>query len=157
MILICVSSSHLTLTRANTLTGDNADVLIFLHDDAEQSIQDVIQSIIQRRYASPESVSLGEDHATLTIRKAALNAIAGMDSVKAIESVREPVLHNSEAGVILGSGSAVVQNVKVTYTGKGQIVAVADGGLDRGRTDATSIHDAFRGLPNTSFATVHTV
>ncbi|GGR84668.1 hypothetical protein Snoj_42820 [Streptomyces nojiriensis] len=113
---------------------------VVLHEDVDVSGDGMRDRIAAAAGVSPGDVQPDRDKVRLTIREGDLPALASLDEVKEIEEVPERVLYNTQAGKVM---NAHVSLNGTKFRGEGQIVCVADTGLDRGST--TNVHPAFTG------------
>jgi len=79
---------------------------------------------------------------TISIPTEKLTELANIHGVKLIDSVKVMKLHNNIARKIM-SGSAPSSNLILPLTGKGEIIGIADTGLDTG--DPNNVHEDFKG------------
>lgn len=93
----------------------------------------------------PAALDMGKRKVRLTVEERFLPDLVAIDEVRHIEEAPTYKLHNNVARVVLGldsssSGSGVTS---VAYDGTGQVIGVADTGLDKGST--SDVHPAFTG------------
>ncbi|MGP8323537.1 MAG: S8 family serine peptidase, partial [Methanosarcinaceae archaeon] len=124
-------------TTANAISGDVVKDIIVMLFDSKHNAQ-VISEIEQ---LGGEIVDNGGDIMRVRIGISKLSDIAGISGVSWIEKYMQPVIFNDIAADIIN-----VSYVRNTHglTGSGQIVAVADTGLDTGVND-DSMHDDIEG------------
>ncbi len=79
---------------------------------------------------------------TISLPSEKLTELAKVHGVKLIDSVKVMKLHNNIARKIM-CGSAPSSNLNLPFTGKGEIIGVADTGLDTG--DPDNVHEDFKG------------
>lgn len=79
---------------------------------------------------------------TCSLSPEKINDLANIHGVKSIDSVKIRKLRNNIATKIM-CGSPLSSNLKVPLTGKGEIIGVADTGIDTG--DPAKIHEDFKG------------
>ncbi|MCJ1402455.1 hypothetical protein MMC11_005675 [Xylographa trunciseda] len=119
------------------------DAEIFLHGNADQTEQQLVQHLLDRGYVNRDSITHGHRNITLTVNPQDLPKIAALDSVRSIERVEEIEDDNDYARDIVEASNVYLNNPTGTYLGQGQIVTVADGGFDKG--DPANVHPAFKG------------
>ncbi|MDA0524479.1 S8 family serine peptidase [Methanococcoides alaskense] len=116
--------------------SSQVDVVVILFDENESDrILNEISNL------GGEIVDDSGDHIRIIIANTKVSAIASLNGVSWIEQYSQPVLLNDIAANVTN-----VSYVRNTHglTGSGQIVAVADSGLDSGFNNA-SMHDDFEG------------
>jgi subtilisin family serine protease len=113
---------------------------VVMHDDVDPDSQDLREQIAASANVDPGDVQAGRRKVRLTVEEGALSQLSALDAVHHIEPVPERQLFNNVARGIVRAD--VVIN-GTSFEGDGQIVAVADTGLDRGST--TDVHPAFTG------------
>ncbi|EEA22637.1 hypothetical protein TMatcc_001476 [Talaromyces marneffei ATCC 18224] len=132
----------------------NVDVL--LQRDVDEVSEELIEKIAEAAGVNPEDIILEDGGIQIEVEADKLEKIAALDEVRVLHTINEPVLFNNVARRILNFGdddrdvddAATAQNT--VYTGKGQIVCVADTGLDKGSN--TDVHEAFSGRIKHLFA-----
>ena len=130
------SSISATTTTTMTLDDDISDIIVMLFDSKHNS---QVTSEIQQ--LGGEIVDNSGEIMRVRIGTSKLSYIAAMTGVSWIEKYVQPVIFNDIAADI--TNVSYVQNTH-GLTGSGQIVAVADTGLDTGVNDAT-MHDDIEG------------
>ncbi|KAI0421250.1 peptidase S8 and S53 [Xylaria grammica] len=129
-------------TRLEELDKD-VEVDIIFHSNVkvqgELSLQD---KVAESSKVDKQNIKFSRQKARLTVRGSCISQIALIDEVRRIEEVPSVGIQNDQAlGLLnLPSVAAATHNV---YQGKGQVIAIADTGLDSG--DANNVHVAFRG------------
>ncbi|AJF68982.1 S8 family serine peptidase [Streptomyces vietnamensis] len=113
---------------------------IVLHEDVDVSEDGLRDRIAVAAGGSVGDVRPDRGKVRMTVRDEDLAALAAIDEVKEIEEVPERVLYNTVAGNLM---HAHVSLNGTKFRGEGQIVCVADTGLDKGST--TNVHPAFTG------------
>jgi hypothetical protein len=111
---------------------------VVLHSDVDPNA--VRKELAAAAKVDPRGLQAGKSKVRLTVQEGQLEAIAGLDEVHHIEPVPERQLFNNVARQIL---HAEVTINGTQYQGAGEVVAVADTGLDKGST--TNVHPAFAG------------
>lgn len=118
----------------------NVDILL-QHDVTELS-QELIQKIADAAGVNPAAIVVEDGGMQIEVDVDKLENIAALDEVRVLHTANEPTLFNNVARRILHFDDAVTVRDTV-YKGKGQIVCVADTGLDKGSD--TDVHEAFAG------------
>ena len=113
---------------------------IVLHEDVKASVRGLKARIAAAAGVDPGDVTVERHKIRLTVESGRIGELAKLDEVHHIEPVPQRQLFNNVARTILNA-EVVVNGTK--YRGKGQVVAVADTGLDKGST--TNVHPAFKG------------
>jgi serine protease AprX len=124
--------------RPPSRTPRQVDVV--LHQDVDPSSKEVTEGIAAAARVDPDKLGTGRRKVRLTVQEGELEDLAALDEVHHIEEVPTRQLANNVARPILNAD--VVVN-GTTYQGDGQVIAVADTGLDRGST--SNVHPAFAG------------
>jgi subtilisin family serine protease len=134
------------LPQEATLAGVRApsrrlrQVDVVMHEDVDPGSKELREQIAASAKLDPDDIQPGQRKVRLTVEEGALNALSDLDAVHHIEPVPERQLFNNVARGIVRAD--VVIN-GTSYQGDGQVVAVADTGLDKGST--TDVHPAFTG------------
>ncbi len=130
------SSIATTTTTTMTLDDDISDIIVMLFDSKHNA-----QVTSEIENLGGEIVDNGGEIMRVRIGTSKLSNIAAMTGVSWIEKYVQPVIFNDVAADIIN-----VSYVRNTHglTGSGQIVAVADTGLDTGVNDST-MHDDIEG------------
>lgn len=134
------------LTTANTAARPNEplspsqgeqmyDVFIVLHPQRSRGTGEIKQELAERIGIAPKAIREGENRLLMRIRPQDLEEVARLDEVQTIEEIPQLVFHNDVARRDLklasnnnpGIGSVVSDEI---YAAKGEIIAVADGGID---------------------------
>jgi subtilisin family serine protease len=113
---------------------------VVLHDDVDPRAGDVRERIAEAAGVGPDDVHLLRNKARVTLPGDRIGALVGIDEVRRIDETPRWVAYNSVARPIM---NAAVQLGGTTHIGRGQVVAVADTGFDKGST--TDVHPAFTG------------
>jgi hypothetical protein len=116
------------------------DIDVVLHADVDPRDDGLRSRIAAAAHVNPDMLEIGSRKLRLTAQERYLPEIASVDEVRHLELVPKRQLFNNVAGPIL---SAAVVIGESPYKGEGQVVAVADTGLDKGST--TDVHPAFAG------------
>jgi serine protease AprX len=116
------------------------EVDVVLHDDVRPNTKRLKKEIAAAARLNPDDVQTGRRKVRLIVQEGQLDALAALDEVHHIEEVPKRQLFNNVARPILNA--QVVIN-GTTYQGDGEVIAVADTGLDKGST--TNVHPAFKG------------
>lgn len=123
---------HPKLKQSSSETGqDKCVVAVVLHEAASSSNQEVLHQI--QSFCAPEVLVNTHGMLHLKVNQQDLEKIAALDSVQAIEKVHPIVSHNDRTRDIIGVNAvnAVLKaSNKSELTGAGQVVAIADNGID---------------------------
>ena len=127
-------------------TNQSADkpctVDVLLHDNSDRTLEETKQDLLHRAGLSESEISLNDNKLTVTTTLQHLEDIALLDSVKTINEVMESELCNNLSREILRV-DAPSGGSPIAYSGKTQLIAVADTGFDLGQMD--QVHPAFQG------------
>ncbi|KAH0172303.1 NAD(P)-binding protein, partial [Aureobasidium melanogenum] len=116
------------------------NVYAVLHQEKNESSEEAARRLAEVANLDPASMTVDGNRVKLTLKLDQLKDLSKLDVVRTIEEVPERVLTNNFARQVLGAD--VIIN-DTSYYGNGQVVAVADTGLDRG--DLKDVHPAFAG------------
>jgi serine protease AprX len=119
---------------------DLRHVDIVLHDDVDSKVPQLKRQIAAAARLSPNALEMSRNKVRVNVQERYLNDLAALDQVRSIEEVPKRKLFNNVARTILNAH--VVVN-GTTYEAKGQVIAVADTGFDKG--SRTNVHPAFTG------------
>lgn len=131
------------------LKEDNRDqvfeVDIVFHEGVDAKSENLRGDIVEKSHCDVKDVEFLPNKARLTIQGLYLNAVASIDCVRHIEEVGKVVKCNDVARQILKFDSQPSTGTKppLAYHGKGQVIAVADTGLDKRERDQEQLHPAF--------------
>lgn len=128
--------------------GNALQVDVLLHNDVDKLSDDLVKRIASAAQVDASAISVQPRLVRLEVAPEDLASIAAIDEVRVIHPVKERRLFNNVAREILNADDVKINNT--TFRGKGQIVAVADTGLDKG--SETDVHDAFAGRVQQLFA-----
>jgi serine protease AprX len=120
---------------------------VVFHEDVDPNSQELRTKIAEAAGLNADDLQTGRRKIRLTVEEGQLGQLASLDEVRHIEEVPTRQLFNNVARPILNAD--VVVN-GTPYQGDGQIIAVADTGLDRGST--TNVHAAFTGRVSKLYA-----
>jgi hypothetical protein len=138
-------------TRASTARADRPaldrspsrklrDIEVVLHDDVDGQSGEVRAIVAAAARRDPDHLQVSRRKIRLTVPEDRLPDLAEIDEIRAIVEAPQRQLFNNVARTILNAGTLVNGT---RYDGDGEIVAVADTGLDRG--SPTDVHPAFKG------------
>ncbi|EED20825.1 subtilisin, putative [Talaromyces stipitatus ATCC 10500] len=121
----------------------NVDIL--LQRDVAEVSEELIQKIAEAADVDPEAIDLEDGGLQIKVDADKLEKIAALDEVRVLHTINEPALFNNVARKILNldDGNDSTRAQEIVYTGKDQIVCVADTGLDKGSDK--DVHEAFSG------------
>lgn len=131
------------------------NVEVLLQRDVAEISEELIQKIAEAASMDPKDIILEDGGVAVKVEVDKLEKIAMLDEVRVLHTINEPALFNNSARRILNFGEqedddSAAMVPKTVYTGKGQIVCVADTGLDKGSD--TDVHEAFAGRIKHLFA-----
>lgn len=122
-------------------TQDTA-IVISLHQDSAQSTQEVADQLIAQGVIKPEDTDVHQQKIITSINPAKLHDVAAIDSVRNIDAHFRPSLFINRARMATSCDVYKENtNILTQYTGKGQIINIADTGFDQG--DKPAVHNAF--------------
>jgi hypothetical protein len=138
-------------TRASTGRADQPDIdrspsrklrdiEVVLHDDVDGQSGEIRAIIASAARRDPDDLQVSRHKIRLTVPEDRIPDLADIDEIRAVVAVPRRQLFNNVARGILHAGASVNGT---SYDGEGEIVAVADTGLDRG--SRTDVHPAFKG------------
>lgn len=132
-------ATHLdAAVAAPTLDATPRTVNIVLHRTVDQ--KKAVANIAKAAHCKEKDVVVRNGRVRLRVTTRRLPELASVDEVRHIEEVREARLYNTAArGVLRMPTDAAARGAE----GKGEVVAVADTGFDKGST--TDVHPAFKG------------
>lgn len=113
-------------------------VTISLHDTTSETGHDLLEEI--KRLGSAELIDADNDQLRVRMAPSSLSHVANLDYVKTIERTKVIESRTAVAHEILGAGA--LMPTKPTLRGTGEVIAVADQGLDTGKK--FDIHLAFK-------------
>ena len=120
------------------LDATRVTVDVVLHRNAD--VRKAARRVAAAAHLNDDQVTVAGHKIRLTLKMRRLEDVAALDEVRHIERVFARKLANSVARTILRVPSPVAAN---GAAGKGEVVAVADTGFDKGST--TDVHPAFAG------------
>jgi serine protease AprX len=121
--------------------GDTRTVDVVVHRDGQKAFDEVVNEVVRVSGVPRDNLQLSDHKIRLDVNRDQLAAIAALDHVKSVDQVVPVTVLNDVARVILGAENININGT--AYNGHGQIVTVADTGLDKGST--TYVHPAFTG------------
>lgn len=145
-------SSESALSSQTVLSTHPHTVDVVFHKDYTKTAEELKKEVASAAHIDPEALAgdeLDDEKVRITVQGRYLDAIANIDEVQSIVEVRANKLFNNIArNILLGRGGVPEPNDitvdGVTYRGQGEIVAVADTGVD-------SDHPAFKGRIKKTF------
>ncbi|KAJ8124568.1 hypothetical protein O1611_g9072 [Lasiodiplodia mahajangana] len=132
---------------------DEWDVDVIFHDDVNtEALRDCIANIMGLKASA---VILTKHKLRARVLGEHLANLASMDEVRVIEEVHKPTLRGNNARVILGiiQDGNPIQGGNPIYEGQGEIIAVADTGIDRGHM--LNVHEAFGTATESRILSIH--
>lgn len=120
---------------------------VIFHCGVDSSSEDVQALVMGKSGIDREHIQFWPHKAQLTIRVACLESLTAIDQVRQIEGVRKIELKNNKARLLLGCAGQLIGQEQdpapqpPVYQGEGQVIAIADTGLDEGHLNP--IHQAF--------------
>lgn len=130
---------------ASGVDSGDKEIKVLLHPQGTLSIDDAAKQVADAAEISPDLVKVDAESKLLTFKidPTKVSNLASVDAVKVVEEVVPKTLYNDCARRILGFDPPDPQTPPFPFTGAGQVVAVADTGLDKGSFD--DMHPAFKG------------
>ena len=121
------------------------NVDIILHKEMSRKIEEVRAEIAEAAHVDGSDLEGSDRKVRVTVNEKYLADVARIEEVQTIEKVYERVLLNGVARKILNADKPVA----VKFTGKGEVVAVADTGIDEDHEafDSRIIHKYALGRP----------
>lgn len=135
-----VTASVLPTSVPRPPSRELREVDIVLHDDVDAGSAEVKGRIAAAVHRTADDLRTARRKVRVTAEMGQLDDLVALDEVHHVEAVPRRQLFNNVARPILNAD--VVVN-GTPYRGRGQTVAVADTGLDRGST--SDVHPAFAG------------
>ena len=134
------TSSVLSPPPAADAHSRSHTVDVVFHDDIDPNSDEIKSKIANAAHVALDSLGIGRRKVRITVSERYMHNIAAIDEVRVIEKVHPAQFYNNVARVILNAN--VVIN-GTGYKGDGEIVTVADSGLDIGKV--SGVHPAFAG------------
>ncbi|KAJ4298123.1 hypothetical protein N0V90_006022 [Kalmusia sp. IMI 367209] len=129
----------------STRSASDIAVTISLHDSTEETGQDLLQEI--KSIGKGELIDAGDNQLRVRLPSSSLDHVAKLDYVKSIERTKVIDPRTRIAHDIIHAGMPVAPAGNV-LRGEGEVIAVADHGLDLG--DVNNIHPAFKDANGTT-------
>lgn len=131
----------MALSPASASAGAR-EVDVMFHDANEQSTEHLIQAVAEAAHVHPTTLKATKNCLRLVVQDQYLNAVAKVDEVRAIVPVVDAKLYNNVArNIMMARGNQTdFEDLKkdgLVLDGQGEIVAVADTGVD-------AAHEAFK-------------
>jgi serine protease AprX len=133
-----VAAMHALSARLPTLDSTKVTVDVVLHRNV--NVKQAAKKIAAAAHLHLEDLVLTPDRVRLTLKVRRLEDVAALDGIRHVEKVYPRKLANSVARQILRAPAAAPAG---SGDGKGEIIAIADTGFDKGST--TDVHPAFKG------------
>nr|WP_180204884.1 S8 family serine peptidase [Pseudomonas sp. SbOxS1]NYU04884.1 S8 family serine peptidase [Pseudomonas sp. SbOxS1] len=135
-----VEAAAAVIAKTPALDSDRITVDAVLHCNAD--VKNAAKRIAEAAHLHESELSIQGNKIRLTLKRRRLADVAAVDDVRHIEGVVARKLFNNIARTILGIEDPNT-NTAIPYTGKGELIAIADTGFDLGST--TDVHAAFTG------------
>ncbi|MFI1198468.1 S8 family serine peptidase [Streptomyces sp. NPDC020883] len=132
---VAVLAEPLEVAEPRTHTVD-----VVLHQDVDAGSTEVQERIAQAGGVGIGDIQPGRRKVRMTVPEENLTALTSLDDIRHVEEVPAMVLYNSVAGTLL---HARISHNGTPFRGAGQVVAIADTGLDKGSPQ--DVHPAFHG------------
>ena len=129
--------------------GATVDVDVLLQHDVGELSDELVQKIADAAEVDVADVMVQEGGVRIKIDSDKLDSIAALDEVRVLHTSNEEALFNNVARTILHFDDEVVKVGEKVLKGTGQVVCVADTGLDKG--SETDVHEAFKGRVKTLY------
>jgi serine protease AprX len=136
-----VSTAEIVPTRGGA--GPNRkprQIDLVFHDDVSPRMRGLKARVAAAAGLNTANITIERNKIRITVEEGKLDNLAALDEIHHIEPVPTRQLFNNVARQILRA--QVVVN-GTSYRGKGQVIAVADTGLDKG--SIANVHPAFKG------------
>jgi len=133
-----VALAAAAIAAPGRLDATKVTIYAVLHRTAD--VRRAAKHIAEAAHLTPADVTIAGRKAKLTLKTRRLADVAALDEVRHIERVFPRKLANNIARQILRAPNA---GSTTTASAKGEIVAIADTGFDKGST--TDVHPAFKG------------
>jgi serine protease AprX len=133
-----VAAMSAMAARLPSLDRTKVTVDVVLHRNV--SVKQAVKKIAAAAHLPLEDLVVTPSKVRLTLKVRRLQDVAALDDVRHVEKVQRRKLANSVARQILRVPAAAPAGAA---DGKGEIIAIADTGFDRGST--TDVHPAFKG------------
>jgi len=133
-----VDAAVAVLARPAALDAARVTIDVVLHRNVD--VQQAVKRVAGAAHLKESELTVSAGKIRMTVKRRRLAEIASLDEVRNLEEVVAPQLSNNIARDILRVPAA---GTSTAFTGKGEIVAVADTGFDKGST--TDVHPAFKG------------
>jgi len=134
-----IDAAAVALARAPTLDSSRVTVDAVLHRNVD--VRKAAKRIAEAAHLHQGDLTVTGDKVRMTLKRRRLADVANVDEVRHVEEVVARKLSNNVARTILGVDAN--PGGPLAFTGKGELVAVADTGFDKGST--TDVHPAFKG------------
>ena len=125
-------------TVSSVAPEDTRTINVVLHEDKDKAPRDLVPELARAAGVAEDQITVDGNQAKLEVKPDKIGSLAAVDSVRTLEDVPKRVLFNNYARQVLDA-DVVVNNTP--YQGAGQVVAVADTGLDKGSVQ--DVHPAF--------------
>lgn len=135
-----VEAAAAAIAKTPSLDSERVTVDAVLHCNAD--VKNAAKRIAEAAHLHESDLTIQGNKIRLTLKRRRLSDVAAVDDVRHIEGVVARKLFNNIARTILGIDDLNTTTV-IPFTGKGELIAVADTGFDRGST--TDVHAAFTG------------
>lgn len=144
-----LKSTDALKTAVKTENEDHYEVDCILHHKPNVTAEELAKYVAEAAGLSIDELHVSEAKIRLVVNQEKLGALAKLDSINRIERVHADEIANDKArGTLLmmaGDGGMAVSSS--TYQGEGQIVCIADTGIDLGKKSTgpsdTECHPAF--------------
>ena len=144
------SGEHTSRAQGDTTADETLyEVYVVLHPQSDRSPKEIKSRLIERLEVDPDEIHTHENRLVMKIRPQDLHEVARLDEVQTIEELAKDELHNHIARQdlkLVNQPSLFPEYSPAVYSARGQLIAVADSGID-------DTHPAFTGriLPPISF------
>ena len=132
------AATRVVMAKPAPLDSTKVTVDVVLHRDVR--VQQAAKKIAAAAHLHLHDMILAPGKVRLTLKMRRLEDVAALDDVRHVEKVFPRKLANSVARQVLRLPNAAPVGVA---DGKGEIIAIADTGFDKGST--TDVHPAFKG------------
>lgn len=135
-----VEAAAALLSKPAALDSERVTVDAVLHPNAD--VPAAAKRIADAAHLHEEDLAVSGNKVRMTLKRRRLADVANVDDVARMEEVVARKLSNNVARTVLRIAAANA-GPAIAFTGKGELVAVADTGLDKG--SVTDVHAAFKG------------
>ena len=134
-------SEPVLASAVESSASEPIEINVLFHDGINASSDDIKAKIAEKAHVDLTTLESTRRKISLKIERQYIDDLATVDEVRSIEEARKRVLYNNIARGIINADVNINNTI---YQGRGQIIAVADTGFDKGKTTG-DVHPAFTG------------